>query len=259
MTQLKYHQKAYDLLTQEPVISSRALELLARIEQQCGIVLPQSVREWYSFEGAVQILATHSNRDHPTPLDRLGKIEQIRHNADSRDSATGSHLLIMTENQGVCRWAIELDGSDDPPVVVKMDSASEVPWQPCADTFSTFVYTQVWDWQRLGGPILCAQDRPLTQDVLCVLRQRFAEGPTTYGWPGSESHRFGHYGQRILIWSSEEQADWFLSAATPELLLKLARTVWDLGGLSHTLYGVDPAGEQVLRSASGGLEEGVEG
>jgi len=105
----------------------------------------------------VEILATHSNCDHPTPLDRLGEIEQVWHKADSRDSAPKSYLPTMTENQGVCRWAIELDGSDDPPVVVEVDSTSGVSWQHCADTFSTFVYTQVWDWQRLKGPSLCAQ------------------------------------------------------------------------------------------------------
>ena len=68
----------------------------------------------------------------------------------------------------------------------------------------------------------------------------------TYGWPGGENYRFGRPDQRILIWSGEGQADGFLGAITAESLKQLAQDVWDLGGLSRSLYGYDDKTTQIL-------------
>jgi hypothetical protein len=51
----------------------------------------------------------------------------------------------MIENQGVCTWAIALDGTDDPFVVVEKDSGTPPTWQMCTDSFSQWVYYLVHD------------------------------------------------------------------------------------------------------------------
>ncbi len=242
---LKYHQKAYQLLNRPPVLSSRALELLARAEQRCGGALPASVREWYSLEGAVETLATHSNNDWPIPLDQLGQVRTWP-GVIWDDFIADGFLPIMFENQSVCHWAVKLDGSDDPPVVVEVDSSPIVSWQIYADTFSTFVYTSIWDWQPSDAPLLAAQDRLLSQADLEFLRRWYREGPPTYAWPGRKTYRFSQGDQRIRIWSDENQADWFLSSSTPDSLFQLAQKVWSLGGLSKTLYALGDAGNEVL-------------
>ncbi len=249
--QLKYHHKAFDLLQREPAISDYALQLLAQVEQQRNIGLPSSVLEWYSLDGAVETLSLYGNSDRPVPLEHLGKTEQDWYGVGSRDFVSEGFLLVLTENQGVCHWAVELDGSEDPPVVVEVDSAPNVVWQPYADTFLTFVYTRIWDWQPFAYSALSAQDQPLDQGDLAVLRQQYREAPTTYNWPGKRNYRLHRRDQRVLIWPGEDQADWFLAAKTPESLIELAQAVWNVGGLSKTLYGVNTVGEEILRRLRG--------
>lgn len=164
---IRYHKSALKLLQLTPISSAAAAALAAR-EQALGVTFPASVREWYSIEGAVEILAEHSNEDFPVPLDELG---------DAGEAAHGL-LKIMDENQGVVTWYVALDGSDDPPVDVLGYPASDeeeeasrdedeaedpdevyAPWN-CggwvreADHFSDFVYRRLL---RYGGN---AETRP---------------------------------------------------------------------------------------------------
>ena len=60
---LRFHQATFDLLGREPTVDSAAVALLDERERVLGIRLPTVVREWYSLEGAVEILATYSNMD----------------------------------------------------------------------------------------------------------------------------------------------------------------------------------------------------
>jgi hypothetical protein len=115
-------------------IGARSLGELKRTEQRLGIRLPPSVREWCSYDGALPILAAHSNDDPPIPVQEFSLTE----------SGAGRLISIRWENQGVCTWAILLDGSDHPPVLVDVDSNGTV-WQSLVQKFSTYVYTCVWD------------------------------------------------------------------------------------------------------------------
>nr|BFE59268.1 hypothetical protein GCM10020063_037940 [Dactylosporangium thailandense] len=80
--------------------------------------MPASVREWYSLAAGQEI--------------RL--------------------LPFMIENQGVCFWAVMLDGSDDPPVMISLDDLEPSDeWTMLAATFSDLVYTRIWDHQAMCG------------------------------------------------------------------------------------------------------------
>jgi len=130
-----------------PLIASPST--LARLEERQHILgrrFPAAVREWYALDRAVAILETYGNSDRPIPLARLGEIEKGYGGNPDQDLLTNGLLLIMYENQGVTRWAIRLDGTDDPPVLVQEDWPRG-PWHIYAGQFSTFVYTRVWDWQ----------------------------------------------------------------------------------------------------------------
>jgi hypothetical protein len=244
--QLRYHRKTFDLLGQEPAVSERAVELLAAAEQRCGKALPAAVREWYSIRGSKGILATYSNQDLPVGVEELGAPTAAAQ-GPSPELLSEGYLVIMCENQGVCWWAVRLDGSEDPPVVVAVHPSPAPTWEPCAETFSSFVYTLVWDWQGWDWPWLNAQDQELTPRDFEFLRERFVELPTTYGWPGRRNYRFSRADQRVLIWSAEGQADWKLRACSPESLLELATELWRCGTLANTLYGLDVGEEIVTR------------
>ena len=223
-----FHRATFELLGTQPRTSTVAIGDLERTEQRLGIRLPSSVREWYSYDGALPILAAHSNDDPPIPVQEFSLTE----------STAGRLIPIRWENQGVCTWAILLDSSDDPPVLVDVDSAGTV-WQPLAQKFSTYVYTCVWDYHVvLSRPALAqAQNGPLSPQALQALQGLFDERPRTFGWPGSVQYRFGGGHHGILIWSTEdEQTDWFVGAADADSLDSTLRLVWHLDGVGESFY-----------------------
>jgi hypothetical protein len=223
-----FHHATFELLGIQPRTSPAELRVLERTEQRLGMRLPPSVREWYSYDGALPVLAVHSNADRPVPVQEFSLTE----------STVGRLISIRWENQGVCNWAILLDGSDDPPVLVDVDSGGTV-WQPLAQKFSTYVYTCVWDYHVvLRRPALVqAQNGPLSPRSLQMLQELFDERPRTFGWPGSAQYRFDGGQHGILIWSTEgQQADWFVGAADASSLESALRLVWHLDGVGESLY-----------------------
>ena len=70
---LKYHRDAVAPLPEAPTFSAQAAERLAQREHDLGIQFPESVREWYSLERAVDLLRQHSNSDQPVAIDKLAE------------------------------------------------------------------------------------------------------------------------------------------------------------------------------------------
>jgi hypothetical protein len=123
-----------------------------------GVQLPPSVREWYSCQNAIRVLASHSNDDPPILLEKF-ELEQW---------SSYRLLPFKHENQGVCVWAILLDESDDPPVYVNVDDNG---WKLQASTFSDYVYCCIWDYAVVfAKPALVqAQNEPVSDDALNTL------------------------------------------------------------------------------------------
>jgi hypothetical protein len=233
-----FHRATFELLGTQPRTSTAALGELERTEQRLGMRLPRSVSEWYSYDGALPTLAAHSNDDPPIPVQQFFITE----------STAGRLIPIRWENQGVCTWAILLDGSDDPPVLVDVDSNGTV-WQPLADQFSTYIYTCVWDYHVvLRQPALVqAQNGPLSPQALQACQRLFNERPRTVGWPGSAQYRFDGGQHGILIWTTEaQQADWFVGAADANSLESALRLVWHLDGVGESFYDCSKIAKVIL-------------
>ncbi len=143
-------------------------------------------------------------------------------------------------------WAVRLDGTDDPPVVVDVDTQFR-EWNPCASSFSEYVYTCVWDYKKvmLRAASVCTDNIPFDESQLEFLRRRFAEGPTTFGWARDRTYRFHRGGQALVFWA-DEVADWHLGADTEDQLLTLIQTVGHLESLHEYLYAGTAAGKRVL-------------
>jgi len=212
-------------------------------ERRLGFRLPPSVREWYSNENAIDILAKYSNSDWPIPLREFSLKEWGKYRL----------LPFKNENQGVCVWAITLDGSDDPPVSVDVDSRG-TRWSLHAPTFSAHIYACVWDYASvLDQPALVqSQNGPLSDGALDHLRKCFTEQAPTYGWPGRIQYRFAGDDQAVLIWAGDGQADWFVGAGDDRTLDSAVRKVWSLDDVGQSLYDCSAIGKAVLKSVRGG-------
>ena len=267
---LRFHQATMDLLGWDSSYSDTSLALLERQEQRCGFSFPAAVREWYALEGAVALLNRYSNQDAETPLEQLGE-EQVETGAFASEHAQSYPVVIVQhENQGVCRWGVLLDGSEDPPVLVEPYSGfgrveTGAAWRLYSERFSSFVYTRIWDWSSpFGDESAChleAWDQPLSAIGLAYLQQRFMEAPRTYGWPALTTYRFAVNDMRLLIWDRDEpvgdthtshqnrpqHANWMLWASGPVTLTTLVEQVKDCGTLSRELFSPDDCGEAVIR------------
>jgi hypothetical protein len=232
-----FHSRTFRLLGAQPPISDAAFSEVERAEQRLGRRLPGSVREWYAFGGALRILAEHSNNDPPIPVDKFAISEW----------KSLQLLPVRVESQGVCMWSIVLDGSDDPPVYVDVDS-NGTDWQLLSPTFSAYVYACVWDYQVvLGQPALVqAQNKSVTEGTIESLCSTFNEEPRTFGWPGSTQYRFAGKAHGILIWSNKNQADWFIGATDEWPLEPVLSAIWTLDDVGTSFYDCSKIGKRVL-------------
>ena len=161
MKDLKYHKSALELVGQQPMFS--------------GVTypdLPASVAEWYSLTNAVEWLQRFSNQDAPL------------HPSDFHISRDGDQELVvfMHENQGVLWWAFEKSDADDPLIYINLDPPPD-HWVRDTETFSTFVYTWLFDhihWFE-DGLFLIKSGDPLENQVLEMLRNDFVHEPSSIG------------------------------------------------------------------------------
>lgn len=232
-----FHSVTFRLLHFESEISSSAQRALLESETRLGVKLPSSVRDWYCRDGAVRILAEHSNTDPPEEVEHLKIVDWRSHRL----------LPIRYENQGVCTWAIDLDGSEDPPVYVDVDTGGK-EWQLFSPAFSQYVFSCVWDYRMVffKPALVQAQNQVLSQEALEKLRGLFRQEIQTHSWPGSANHRFSNEHGAVLIWASEQQADWFVGASDANGLELTLRAVWGLDDVGSSLYKISDIGKEVL-------------
>lgn len=247
MLRLAYHQPTLDLLDRARSFSPEVREALDRREAAAGAPLPASVREWYSLEGAVDVLRSHSNSDDPVPIDQLGTREYDLHETGPHDYLADGLMIVIFEDQAVCTWAVRLDGTDDPPVVIEVDSRGVIHWQRYADTFSDFVCTWVWDYP--AEPCLIDAVNPAVDaEDLAFLRANFTEHSRTHAWPGAVNYRFSAGPRRIFIRDGGRGpgSSWMLAAPDAPSLRALAEMAQGRGALSGRVFAPTACGKQVL-------------
>jgi hypothetical protein len=138
----------------------------------------------------------------------------------------------------VCTWAVNFNGSDDPAVLVDVDTDG-TQWNVQSKSFSEYVYSCVWDYKLvLNQPALVqAQNRELTDAALEILSRRLRPELKTRGWPGALTQfRFRGSQHGILIWSGEGQADWFVGAPDAVSLHSALCDVWHIDGVGESFY-----------------------
>jgi hypothetical protein len=96
--ELVYHQQTVSILDPTPLVSSEALAALDERERALGIRIPTSVREWYSLEGAVTLLATYRNDDHPVRLEELGEPD-VDHKLFASAGSGDGRLIARAKDQ----------------------------------------------------------------------------------------------------------------------------------------------------------------
>ena len=244
---LRFHGRTLKLLNIAPPTSRNAVEVLDAVEARIGRKLPASVREWYSLDGACELLRQYSNDDWPLEVREFGLPRTDTHGGGPHDLLERDLVVFRYENQAVCAWAFGLDGTNDPPVYVDVDSQFQ-KWTKCAPTFSEHLYAWMWDYALVltKDLLVQAQNRPISDAALDFLKANFAVGPETYGWPGHTQYRYSNADQRILIWASEGQADWWLTADGEESLRRLIETVRHCDQVGQSLWSNSERAEALL-------------
>jgi hypothetical protein len=248
---MRFHSRTLKLLNVAPVISATAASSLDAVEARIARKLPASVREWYSLEDACKLLRRLSNDDWPLEPGEFGLPRKDTHGGGPHDLLARDLVVFRYENQAVCVWAFGLDGTEDPPVYVDFDSQFKI-WTRCTPTFSEHLYAWMWDYALVltREPLIQAQNRPVTEAALSFLKENLDIGPETYGWPGHTQYRFSKGDQRILIWASEGQADWWLTADREESLVNLIDKVRHCDQVGQSLWSNSERAESILCARS---------
>ncbi len=242
--ELHYHSEAIRLLGIHAEVDPKNLDRIQRAEARLGVHLPESVREWYSLMDSVGTLEQWSG---PGMAILLGRFSERPESEVVRPKAITHPLLpILLENQGVCRWAVALDGSTDPPVYVQVEDRNDPDWALHAEDFSSFLLALFWDF-REGKYHYSAQETSLSGEDLRSLEKSLEPGPPTYRWPARQNWRFRHADAYLSLWHSEgEQTDWMIHGTSEPPLLELLRMVIDMGELRRTLYACNAVDERLL-------------
>lgn len=231
---LIYHQATFDLIEEKPIVLPEAVEELNHLTQTRGIILPPSVWEWYSLKKTVDILKRYfPSYGYACDAATLGTANRYWFNGKYHeiDLLEKGLLWIGRETQEVCSWAIQLNGSDDPPVVIsfKNEETSRpfATYHLYAETFSRFISTCIFDGLTVNpdDQTFGWRQGSLLPTELAFFRERFQEGPLTYLFPGQLNYRFFSGHQRMLIYEDENQTSWYFSAATDAELKQLLETV----------------------------------
>jgi hypothetical protein len=279
MRRVSYHQSVFDLLDLQPPESPEARGMIEASEGRSGRRLPETVREWYLTDRVVALREDddwdararnqkehlwydYSNMDWPEPLQAvLRQFEGgLREVSDGDEKPPAGSVRVMHENQGVCRWYVLPDGSDDPAVFVDEDYDFErkqvVRWVKVADHFSSFVFDWIAGhyfegWTPLSecsrdatGRLRSRREKPyrnglwlyaphaaaLAPPCLDYLIENLAEGPCRQIAGGVMQYQFRNDDGRLRVTTDSYGEDggvsaWWLHADSEEGLFHLARRV----------------------------------
>jgi hypothetical protein len=261
-SRLKYHQTTFDLLGWQPTISLEAEQLLEHRQQDCGCRFPASVVEWFSVNGIISVFGDYGAPDNPVALEDLGRPEHNPFTKSLLDFTAAGYLVFLYENQANCKWAVRLDGSDDPPVYFDeqafpaIDSATEVKWHSCLVPFSTWAYSRIWDFGTALGfhPtsgyklfLDGSGNEPAPPPLLDYLMERLVQKARSFDWPGGTIYRFAYPGAALRIHAFDSQSDWSIGATSEEALEKLLERIVIGERLPVKLYANDARTAAVLK------------
>jgi hypothetical protein len=242
---VKYHQKTLKLVEGYDVSFDPARAAATALgAEAAGVLLPASVAEWYGVPARSVLWQWYSGEHWPAawgkedgaydpdddlfPTDRREDYHAwwLSHRGfwfdppishDLRGWVNWPILPLMDENQACWQWGVVLDGTHDPPAVI---TSGDGIWDTCADSFSTYVYSLIFDAAPIG-PVEVSRHFRVKECVTArhryAMREEFQIEPTTRGSgcrTGVFTERFSRPGQRLKFCNDEHGAsDWSLSAA----------------------------------------------
>ncbi len=229
-----------------PITDHAAEVAVQEVEDRIGTRLPSLFRQFLLYANGADLLRQHSNCDEPIKCSKLGS-PPYKHNWGTYDPLKDKLLPFMIENQGVCTWAIKFEGADNPRVFVEVDSGCPPKWELTGETFTEWLTCQVEDKLLLESASLAAQAPGLRGKDLRWLRQNFSEGRKTFSWPGETNYRFSNARSRLLLWSNDEQCDFWISLAEGVRIDDVLDELWNIAGLIDALYGLREDYDEALK------------
>jgi hypothetical protein len=232
--------QAYGL---EPVDDAGARAFTAAFHERLGRAVPVDVRRYAAFPGLGRELAR--------ACDAQAVFPELLQPAttDLGPGLRGNELWLMTENQGVCVWAVPLDQGDHPPVLVAGDLQDLPTARVYAPDLDTFV--AAWAWDRAcaeGMPLIQAQAAPLDRATEEFLRSHLRERVSTWAWPSRRTLRFeSSEGLRISLWDDADQCDWQLSGPSVSVVAAGVRALLPYSDLVTSFWSIHDVGEDLLR------------
>ena len=234
---------AVAMLGINPIAESMAVDARISVERKIGRRLPDSVARLLQFPGVMDAVAS-TYESHPVFPASLRLLDR-----GTTPSAHEDVLWLMTENQGVCRWGVQLAAGDHPPVMVFGDPLeSGESTATYANSVGEFVLAMAWDERLMSRePLIQAQAHPIDEETLRSLGSRYSEQVTTLGWPGRENRRYeGRDGLRLTIWSGPRQCDWFIAADHQAAVERALSWLSSQSNLELALWSNDEDGMELL-------------
>jgi hypothetical protein len=215
----------------------------ARIELELGRHLPESVAALLRHPGLETVARAYASIEVFPRSAEMASPQEL-------PGATGSVLLLMHENQGVCSWGVSLDAGDDPPVLVGGDLEGGIGTVEFTPSVAAFVEAFVREGSNWAPePLIQAQAAPLDADAEAFLRGRYRELARTAGWPARRNLRFEGRGVHVELWVGGEQCDWFVWSADPAALTTELAALLPLSDLRESLWAEEPVGRVLLEAA----------
>jgi hypothetical protein len=138
---VQFHQKTVDLLDVQPKFSGEVNTALMHFEDQSGVELPISLREWYCIESSDQLF-----RQIAEPHEPAAVMDMTTWMKTYSAVVTGQKMLpILFENQGVWHMTIPLEVGENPPVYIGYYEES-FEWKLHAKSFTDCIYAFAWDY-----------------------------------------------------------------------------------------------------------------
>jgi hypothetical protein len=207
---LRYHQRALEVMGIEPVFSEERIRILEEWEREYQRALPAALKELYALEGLEEWFR-ETNQDWLEPIDHLyikdwSEYSEIECKGLSLEDLRQGTVHFFSENQYVVIWEVLLDGSDDPPVVID----SYGVWMIACPRLSDFFLAVAWDHALLRDDVLWGQvDEQKLAEVKERLFAEFEQLPVTYGWPTERAVlRFQKGNWKVLIHEEKYSDVW---------------------------------------------------
>ena len=172
--ELKYHQKTFDLLQISPSLCEKSVEQIYDFEIQYKVNVPPSLREWYSIENHMAILQHLIDRTLNHNLINLTNSFTFGQMLDWLPTDL-KYIYILEENQCCFHMAVELTGSDNPPVLFR-HYEPEASWELHAESFSDWLLAITWD--SINYDNFAQFDDEIEFETFLEESSEF--GPTTY-------------------------------------------------------------------------------